>query len=245
LEVAASEAAGAAHSLRGRLKVNADPWFARLVLAPRLLGFLDAHPQVSLELLGPRHARRPRVRGLRCRGQVRRAGAAQAIRTVYQRQKPIWVFGATSPNRESNSTRSSRETDGCYCCISQLSHPRLTDGSARMALGLTEPSVCPDANSSSAITGTELAPRGCLGPRGKEPPAPPEASRTSARLDPDIERVNWFFAVFRVTRACSGSCIATFSRAVCPGTGTASGCRCETSGLWADTDFLSRRQCGN
>jgi DNA-binding transcriptional LysR family regulator len=51
LEEAASEAAGAAHSVRGRLKVNADPWFARLVLAPRLLGFLDAHPQLSLELL--------------------------------------------------------------------------------------------------------------------------------------------------------------------------------------------------
>jgi DNA-binding transcriptional LysR family regulator len=47
----ASEAAGAAHAVRGRLKVNADPWFARLMLAPRLLGFLDAHPELSLELL--------------------------------------------------------------------------------------------------------------------------------------------------------------------------------------------------
>jgi DNA-binding transcriptional LysR family regulator len=51
LEEAASEATGAAHAVRGRLKVNADPWFARLVLAPRLRGFLDAHPQLSLELV--------------------------------------------------------------------------------------------------------------------------------------------------------------------------------------------------
>jgi DNA-binding transcriptional LysR family regulator len=51
LEEAASEAAGAAHAVRGRLKVNADPWFARLVLAPRLRGFLDTYPQLSLELL--------------------------------------------------------------------------------------------------------------------------------------------------------------------------------------------------
>jgi DNA-binding transcriptional LysR family regulator len=51
LEEAASEAAGAAHAVRGRLRVNVDPWFARLVLAPRLSGFLAAHPQLSIELL--------------------------------------------------------------------------------------------------------------------------------------------------------------------------------------------------
>src|SRR3984957_8295776 len=42
LEEAAVEAAGAATSVRGRLRVNADPWFARLGLAPRLSGFLAA-----------------------------------------------------------------------------------------------------------------------------------------------------------------------------------------------------------
>jgi DNA-binding transcriptional LysR family regulator len=51
LEEAASEAAGSAHAVRGKLRVNVDPWFARLVLAPRLSAFLAAHPQLSLELL--------------------------------------------------------------------------------------------------------------------------------------------------------------------------------------------------
>jgi DNA-binding transcriptional LysR family regulator len=51
LEEAASEAAGAAHAVRGRFRVNVDPWFARLGLARRLSGFLAAHPQLSLELL--------------------------------------------------------------------------------------------------------------------------------------------------------------------------------------------------
>jgi DNA-binding transcriptional LysR family regulator len=37
-------------SIRGA-HVNVDPWFARLVLAPRLSGFLAAHPQLSVELL--------------------------------------------------------------------------------------------------------------------------------------------------------------------------------------------------
>src|ERR1700722_18923308 len=51
LEEAASQAAGSAQAVRGRLRVNVDPWFARLVLAPRLSAFLDAHPQLSLELV--------------------------------------------------------------------------------------------------------------------------------------------------------------------------------------------------
>jgi DNA-binding transcriptional LysR family regulator len=51
LEEAASEAAEASHAVRGRLKVNVDPWFARLVLAPRLSGLLGAHPQLSIELV--------------------------------------------------------------------------------------------------------------------------------------------------------------------------------------------------
>lgn len=51
LEEAVSDAAGAAASVRGRLRVNVDPWFARLVLAPRIAGFLAAHPALSLELV--------------------------------------------------------------------------------------------------------------------------------------------------------------------------------------------------
>jgi len=51
LEEAASEATEASHAVRGRLKINVDPWFARLVLAPRLSGLLAAHPQLSIELV--------------------------------------------------------------------------------------------------------------------------------------------------------------------------------------------------
>jgi DNA-binding transcriptional LysR family regulator len=50
LEEAAADAAGAAASTRGRLRVNIDPWFARTILAPRLPNFLAAHPELSLEL---------------------------------------------------------------------------------------------------------------------------------------------------------------------------------------------------
>jgi DNA-binding transcriptional LysR family regulator len=51
LEEATSDAGQSSHAVRGRLRVNVDPWFARLLLAPRLPAFLAAHPQLSLELL--------------------------------------------------------------------------------------------------------------------------------------------------------------------------------------------------
>ena len=51
LEDAATEAAGAVASVRGRLRVNLDPWIARLVLAPRLPAFLERYPALSIELV--------------------------------------------------------------------------------------------------------------------------------------------------------------------------------------------------
>jgi len=55
LEEAASEAVGAAATVSGRLRVNVDPWFARMILAPRIPQFLDAHPKVTLELTVSNH----------------------------------------------------------------------------------------------------------------------------------------------------------------------------------------------
>ncbi|MBU9174081.1 LysR family transcriptional regulator [Burkholderia gladioli] len=43
-------AAGNAGKVRGRLRVNIDPLFARLVVGPRLGPFIDAHPELELEL---------------------------------------------------------------------------------------------------------------------------------------------------------------------------------------------------
>src|ERR1700742_3254841 len=50
LEEATGDAAARAGTVRGRLRVNADPWFARLVLAPRLPDFLRRYPDLMLEL---------------------------------------------------------------------------------------------------------------------------------------------------------------------------------------------------
>ncbi len=47
---AAETAADDAAQVRGRLKLSVDPWFARVVLAPRLPGFLASHPQLFVEL---------------------------------------------------------------------------------------------------------------------------------------------------------------------------------------------------
>ena len=51
LDEAAAEAAGTTAAVRGRLRLNADPSFARLILAPRLLDFLARYPALSLEII--------------------------------------------------------------------------------------------------------------------------------------------------------------------------------------------------
>lgn len=51
MDEAASEAGAARGTVRGRLRVNLDPWFSRLVLAPRLPAFLAAHPALEIELM--------------------------------------------------------------------------------------------------------------------------------------------------------------------------------------------------
>ncbi|HEY2050823.1 MAG TPA: LysR family transcriptional regulator [Caulobacteraceae bacterium] len=51
IEQAAMTAAGAAGAVRGRLRVNVDPFFSRIVLATRVARFLDRHPDVRIELI--------------------------------------------------------------------------------------------------------------------------------------------------------------------------------------------------
>jgi DNA-binding transcriptional LysR family regulator len=50
IEEAATIASGSAGVVRGRLRVNVDPFFSRLVLAGQLADFLDRYPELSLEL---------------------------------------------------------------------------------------------------------------------------------------------------------------------------------------------------
>lgn len=51
LEEAASQASGSANAISGRLRVNIDPFFSRLILAPRLDAFLARYPELVLDLV--------------------------------------------------------------------------------------------------------------------------------------------------------------------------------------------------
>jgi DNA-binding transcriptional LysR family regulator len=51
LEEAAAEAAGAAAVVTGRLRVSVDPWFARMVLAPKLQQFMARYPRLSVDIM--------------------------------------------------------------------------------------------------------------------------------------------------------------------------------------------------
>jgi DNA-binding transcriptional LysR family regulator len=55
IEDAASEAAGATATVSGKLRVNVDPWFARMVVAPNLQRFLGQYPMLSVDLIVSNH----------------------------------------------------------------------------------------------------------------------------------------------------------------------------------------------
>ena len=50
LQEATANAQGGATAIRGRLRVNVDPFFSRLILGPALGGFLEKHPELEVEL---------------------------------------------------------------------------------------------------------------------------------------------------------------------------------------------------
>ncbi|MGV8917040.1 MAG: LysR family transcriptional regulator [Pseudomonas sp.] len=50
LEEAASSASGSASAVRGRLRVNVDPFFSRFILAPALGEFMNQYPDLELEI---------------------------------------------------------------------------------------------------------------------------------------------------------------------------------------------------
>jgi DNA-binding transcriptional LysR family regulator len=51
IEEATIEAAGSASKVRGRLRVNIDPFFSRIVLSRHLAKFLSRYPDLSVELI--------------------------------------------------------------------------------------------------------------------------------------------------------------------------------------------------
>lgn len=51
IEDATTEAAGSSSKVQGKLRVNVDPYFSRVVLAKHLARFLARHPSLSLELI--------------------------------------------------------------------------------------------------------------------------------------------------------------------------------------------------
>jgi DNA-binding transcriptional LysR family regulator len=55
IEEAAVDASSAAARVRGRLRVNIDPFFSRLVLAGKLGGFLAKYPELALEMITREH----------------------------------------------------------------------------------------------------------------------------------------------------------------------------------------------
>src|ERR1700721_4521830 len=56
IEQAATRASGSAIVVRGRLRVNVDPFFSRVGLAGQIAGFLEKHPEGRIALIMLDHA---------------------------------------------------------------------------------------------------------------------------------------------------------------------------------------------
>jgi DNA-binding transcriptional LysR family regulator len=55
MEEAAAAARGGAATVRGKLRINLDPVFSRIILGARLDEFMDAHPELELEFIARDH----------------------------------------------------------------------------------------------------------------------------------------------------------------------------------------------
>jgi DNA-binding transcriptional LysR family regulator len=55
IEDAASTASGSSGVVRGRLRVDIDPYFSRMILSSHIGGFLRQHPELTLELITREH----------------------------------------------------------------------------------------------------------------------------------------------------------------------------------------------
>lgn len=55
IEEAATEAGDASTAVSGRLRINVDPWFSRMLLAPYLSRFLKRYPLLSVEISVSNH----------------------------------------------------------------------------------------------------------------------------------------------------------------------------------------------
>ena len=60
LEDATSALAEGKVTVRGRLRVNMDPYFSQLILGPQLTGFLKAYPELKVDLITREGRRRAR-----------------------------------------------------------------------------------------------------------------------------------------------------------------------------------------
>jgi DNA-binding transcriptional LysR family regulator len=120
LEEAASDAAGASATVRGRLRVAVDPMFARLDLGASLTAFLAAHPELAVDLTV-----RDRLGDLVAEGfdVAVRFGEPEPSTLVARRLTDTRVVTCAAPGYPARRGRPARPQDlASYECI-QFSDP--------------------------------------------------------------------------------------------------------------------------
>lgn len=116
LEDAVDGAAGAATRVRGRLRINADPFFASSVLAPRLPEFLGAHPELELDVVVRDHAGNLVAEGF---DVALRFGEPEAAGLIVRRLLQTRVVTCASPSyiERHGRPRNPRDLANGHACI--------------------------------------------------------------------------------------------------------------------------------
>jgi DNA-binding transcriptional LysR family regulator len=89
LEEAAASAAQGTTAVRGRLRVNLDPYFSRLILGPRLGAFLESYPQLRLE--------QPREIRIEIDPQSPANSSRRTTWATWSPRASTWPFASASP----------------------------------------------------------------------------------------------------------------------------------------------------
>ncbi len=126
LEDAASSAAGGASAVRGRLRVNVDPFFSKIVLSPRIGQFIERYPELDVDLF-TRDALGD-IEEARTPAQTRRSRTRTA--SVHSLSRPgngAAVRVGVSPAAQETRDCGARTADGERC----LDHARRVSGGPR------------------------------------------------------------------------------------------------------------------
>lgn len=123
LEEAATDAAQGTTAVRGRLRLNVDPYFSRLALGPRLGAFLEAHPALQLEVVTRDQLGDMIADGFDLAVRFGQPQASTLVSRTLLRTRVVTVAAPVYLRRHGRPTKPEELADGRHTCL-QFRNPQ-------------------------------------------------------------------------------------------------------------------------